>query len=72
MHDPNLREEMEELYDYLQSIVRHEGVAIPSRRYDLALDIMPSEDGQIQWSYYYACHETRVLAGHVRRDPHDI
>ncbi len=61
MHDPVLREEMEEFYLYLQRILDHDGVVIPSRNYDLALDIMPAEDGGIQWSYYYACHETRCL-----------
>ncbi|KAI9458584.1 hypothetical protein BJY52DRAFT_412493 [Lactarius psammicola] len=61
MHDPVLREEMEDFYHYLQKIQDHEGIVIPSKNYDLALDIMPSEDGRIQWSYYYACHETRCL-----------
>ena len=61
MHDPQLREEMEDFYLYLQKIVRHDRVDIPSTNYDLALDIMPSDDGGIQWSYYYACHETRCL-----------
>ena len=61
MQDPVLREEMEDFYHYLQRILRHDGVVIPSINYDLALDIMPSEDGRIQWSYYYACHDTRCL-----------
>ncbi len=61
MHDLVLREEMEVFYHYLQKILDHDGLAIPSKNYDLALDIMPSEDGRIQWSYYYACHETRCL-----------
>ena len=60
MHDPVLREEMEDFYLYLQNTVRHDGVDIPSANYDLALDISP-EDGRIVWSYYYACHETRCL-----------
>jgi hypothetical protein len=61
MHDPELREEMEEFYEYLQKVIRYEAFVIPSNNYDLVLDIMPKEDGQIQWSYYYACHETRCL-----------
>jgi len=62
MHDPVLREEMEDFYHYMQRILDHDGVVIPSKNYDLTLDIiMPSEDGRIQWSYYYACHETRCL-----------
>ncbi len=62
MLDPVLREEMEDFYHYLQRILDHDGVVIPSKNYDLTLDIvMPSEDGLIQWSYYYACHETRCL-----------
>ncbi|KAH9061121.1 hypothetical protein EDB87DRAFT_484421 [Lactarius vividus] len=55
------REEMEEFYDYLQLIIRHEGLTIPSNNYDLVLDIMPAENERVQWSYYYACHETRCL-----------
>ena len=61
MLDPVLREEMEDFYLYLQKIVRHDGVDIPSKNYDLTLDIVPTEDGRIMWSYYYACHETRCL-----------
>ena len=61
MHNPLLKEEMEDFYLYLEKIVRHDRVDMPSTNYDLALDIMPSDDGGIQWSYYYACHETRCL-----------
>ncbi|KAI9438667.1 hypothetical protein H4582DRAFT_189065 [Lactarius indigo] len=61
MHDPVLRDEMDDFYHYLQRILGQEEVVIPSQNYDLTLDIMPSEDGRIQWSYYYACHETRCL-----------
>ncbi|KAH8987900.1 hypothetical protein EDB92DRAFT_1948398 [Lactarius akahatsu] len=61
MHDPILRDEMDDFYHYLQRILGQEEVVIPSQNYDLTLDIMPSEDGRIQWSYYYACHETRCL-----------
>ncbi|KAH9031459.1 hypothetical protein EDB84DRAFT_1562260 [Lactarius hengduanensis] len=68
MHDRKLREEMEGFYHYLQRILDHEEVAIPSRNYDLTLDIMPSEDGQKNWSYYFACHETRCL---FWLDPYD-
>ena len=61
MHDPTLEEEMEELYTYLQQIVQVDGLTIPSKDYDLGLDIMPHGDNKIAWSYYYACHETRCL-----------
>ena len=61
MQDPVLREEMEDFYHYIQRILDHEEVVMPSKEYDLALDIMPLEDGRVQWSYYYACHETRCL-----------
>ncbi|KAF8257703.1 hypothetical protein EI94DRAFT_1817117 [Lactarius quietus] len=63
-----LRQEMEYFYDYLQRILQHDGVDIPSTNYDLALDIMPTENEKIQWSYYYACHETRCL---FWLDPYD-
>ena len=60
MYNPKLKEEMEMFYCHLQK--RYEGLIIPSNNYDLVLDIiMPTEDGKIQWSYYYACHETRCL-----------
>ncbi|KAH9003471.1 hypothetical protein EDB86DRAFT_2799202 [Lactarius hatsudake] len=68
MHDQKLREEIESFYRYLQRILDHDGVAIPSNKYDLTLDIMPTEDGQTQWSYYFACHETRCL---FWLDPYD-
>jgi hypothetical protein len=60
MHDPLLREEIEEFYQHLQKILRADRLIIPSNNYDLVLDITP-KDGRIQWAYYYACHETRCL-----------
>ena len=61
MHDPVLKDEMEEFYDSMQNIISHGAFKIPSNSYDLVLDIMRAEDGRMQWSYYYACHETRCL-----------
>jgi hypothetical protein len=61
MHNPELKEEMEAFYDCLQKIIRRGAFTIPSKNYDLVLDIMPTEDGRVQWSYYYACHESRCL-----------
>ena len=61
MHDPLSREEMEDLYFYLKKIERIELLAIPSKNYDMVLDLTPDEDNKIQWSYYYACHDTRCL-----------
>jgi len=60
MHDLALKEEMEEFYSYLQNIVHVDDLTIPSRNFDLVLDIMPDGD-MIKWSYYYACHDTRCL-----------
>ena len=60
MHDPALKEEMEEFYSYLQNTLRVDDLTIPSSKFDLVLDIMPDGD-RIQWSYYYACHDTRCL-----------
>ncbi|KAH9164850.1 hypothetical protein EDB89DRAFT_1892589 [Lactarius sanguifluus] len=60
MHNPALREEMEEFYHYLQTTLHYVGF-IPSKNYDLVLDILPTEDERVSWSYYYACHETRCL-----------
>jgi len=61
MHDPLLREEMEDFYSYLKKIEHVEHLTIPSKNYDMVLDITPSQDNDIQWSYYYACHDTRCL-----------
>jgi len=63
MHDQTLKEEIECFYSNLQKIVRDDGLVIPSQNYDLVLDITPTpaDYNRIQWSYYYACHETRCL-----------
>ena len=61
MHERELKEEMEEFYVYLQKVVLADSLAIPSENYDLVLDLMVNEDNKMQWSYYYACHDTRCL-----------
>ncbi|KAF8260931.1 hypothetical protein EI94DRAFT_1747251 [Lactarius quietus] len=62
MLDPILREEMEAFYQYIQRIMRYEDIVIASKNYDLVLDVsLSDEDGQIMWSYYFACHEARCL-----------
>ena len=59
MHNTVMREEIEHFYGYLQQFLPSQ--FIPSNDYDLVLDIMRTEDEQISWSYYYACHESRCL-----------
>ena len=61
MHELGLKEEMEKFYSYLQDTVRIDGITIPSKNYDLVLDLMKNDDNEMQWSYYYACHDTRCL-----------
>jgi hypothetical protein len=65
MFNPELRKEMEDFYLLLQRILARRlarlRVDIPSNNYDLTLDITPTNDGRIRWSYYYACLETRCL-----------
>ncbi|KAI9509033.1 hypothetical protein F5148DRAFT_814395 [Russula earlei] len=61
MHNPTLKEEIEDFYSYLQKVLRVDQLTIPSGNYDLVLDIMPTVHEKVQWSYYYACHETRCL-----------
>ena len=61
MHDPTLREEIEDFYTYLQQLIRADQLAIPSKDYDLVLDVMAIDDERISWSYYYTCHESRCL-----------
>ena len=61
MHDQTLREEIEDFYVYLQQLIRADQLIIPSKNYDLVLDIMVTDEERISWSYYYACHESRCL-----------
>jgi len=61
MHDQTLKEEIEDFYIYLQELIRTDRLIIPSKNYDLVLDLMVTEDQRISWSYYYACHDTRCL-----------
>jgi hypothetical protein len=56
-----MREEIEEFYNHLLQVMRNDHLFIPSKDYDLVLDIMVTEDERISWSYYYACHEARCL-----------
>jgi hypothetical protein len=57
MYNADLREEIEDFYLYLDI----ENLTLPSKDYDLVLDIMPTMDQRIQWSYYFACHKARCL-----------
>jgi hypothetical protein len=52
---------MEDFYAYLQQVLQIDQLTIPSKNYDLVLDIMVTDEQQISWSYYYACHESRCL-----------
>jgi len=61
MHNTTMKEEIEDFYDYLQRLLQNEDLAIPSKDYDLVLDIMVTDDERISWSYYYACHDARCL-----------
>ena len=61
MHDKTMRDEIEDFYNYLQLLIHNDQLSIPSKNYDLVLDIMVTEDERISWSYYYACHEARCL-----------
>ena len=51
---------MEDFYFLLKMIERVEHLIILSN-YDMVLDITLNEDNKMQWSYYYACHDTRCL-----------
>ena len=61
MHDHLLREKIEDFHSYLKKIERVEVLTIPSKNYDMVLDIRRNEYGMMQWSYYYACHDARCL-----------
>ena len=61
MHNKLMRDEIEDFYIYLQRLIRNDELSIPSKNYDLVLDIMVTEDERISWSYYYACHDARCL-----------
>jgi hypothetical protein len=63
MYNTSLWEEIEEFYLYLEKTIRFEKfkLTIPSKTYELVLDIMPTENQMMKWSYYFACHKTRCL-----------
>jgi hypothetical protein len=61
MHNATMKEEIEHFYDFLQRLVKNAELLIPSKDYDLVLDIMVTDDDEVAWSYYYACHEARCL-----------
>ena len=61
MHNKTMRDEIEDFYNYLQRLIHDEELSIPSKNYDLVLDIMVTDDERISWSYYYACHDARCL-----------
>jgi hypothetical protein len=67
MHDPLSRERIEYFYSHLMEIEEH--LAIPSKNYDIVLDITLKKDNKMQWSYYYACHDTRCLFWLHEYDP---
>ena len=69
MHDPLLREEMEHFHSYLKKTERIENLTVPSNSYDIVLDIMRHGDNEIEWSYYYAYHDTRCLFWLDEYDP---
>ena len=52
---------MEDFYSYLKKIERVELLTIPSQNYDMVLDLTLDRYNKMQWSYYYACHDTRCL-----------
>ena len=61
MHNKTMRDEIEDFYNYLQRLIHNDELSIPSKNYDLVLDIRVTEDERIAWSYYYACHDARCL-----------
>jgi hypothetical protein len=61
MHNSTMRDEIEDFYNHLQRVIHIDQLSIPSNNHDLVLDIMPTDDERISWSYYYACHDKRCL-----------
>jgi hypothetical protein len=65
MHNQIMRDEIEDFYNYLQRVIHIKQLSIPSKNYDLVLDIMVTgndeHEKRISWSYYYACHKARCL-----------
>ena len=52
---------MEDFYSYLKEFERVGRLTIPSKNYDMVLDITLNEYNKMRWSYYYTCHDTRCL-----------
>ena len=64
MHNKAMRDEIENFYNYLQRVIHIDRLSIPSKNYDLVLDIIVFDEKpekRISWSYYYACHDARCL-----------
>ena len=61
MHNKTMRDEIEIFYGYLQQLIHNDHLIIPSKNYDLVMDIMVTDEERVSWSYYYACHEARCL-----------
>ena len=69
MHDPLSRGRIEHFHSHLEEIERVEHLTIPSKNYDIVLDITLNKDNKMQWCYYYACHDTRCLFWLHEYDP---
>jgi hypothetical protein len=65
MYDPILSAEIGEFAAYLDRVFTS---PLPTNNYDLVLDVIPTQDAEIMWSYYFVDHDTRIL---FWLDPYD-
>jgi hypothetical protein len=61
MYDRNLREEVLICAEQLEYELRHKRMDLPTAHYDLVLDMVEMQDGEIIWQYYYVDHTNRTL-----------
>ena len=65
MYDPTLSKEIQAFAIYLE---RTRTIPLPTKNYDLVLDIINMEKDEIVWAYYYVDHDTKTL---FWQDPYD-
>ena len=58
MYDPTLSTEIQAFAIYLE---RTRTTPLPTRNYDLVLDVINLRKDEVIWAYYYVDHDTRTL-----------
>ena len=59
MYDRTLRTEVQAFALYLER--KHPSPLLPTKNYDLVLDVINKENDEIIWAYYYIDHDSKTL-----------